>query len=150
LGLISLRAFLKKHRRIALDTSIFIYYLEEAPAYADMAGQVFSWLERPGHSAVTSTITMTEVLVHPYLDANEILVNQYYGLLTPYPNLEWIPPDLEIADTAARLRARHRLLSPDALQLATAICRTATGFLTNDQDLCRVTAIDVGILSQLG
>jgi hypothetical protein len=39
LGLISLPAFLKRHRRIALDISIFIYHLEANPSYADMAGE---------------------------------------------------------------------------------------------------------------
>jgi len=123
LGLTPLRAFLKRHRRIALDTSVFIYYLEANPSYVELAGEVFAWLERSPNTAVTSTLTMTELLVHPYRAANEPLVNQYYGLLSLFPNLEWVAPDLAIADTAARIRAHHRLRTPDALQAATAIRR---------------------------
>jgi hypothetical protein len=40
-------------------------------------------------------------------------VNLFYGLLSTYPNLEWIALSLEIADVAARLRAMHGLRTPD-------------------------------------
>jgi predicted nucleic acid-binding protein len=149
LGLIRLRAFLKRHRRVALDTSIFIYHLEANPSYADMAGEIFAWLERSPHTAVTSTLTMTELLVQPYRAGNEVLVNQYYGLLSLFPNLEWIAPDLAIADTAARIRARYRLRTPYALQAATAIRSGATAIFPNDADLSRVSDIETGFLEQL-
>jgi predicted nucleic acid-binding protein len=149
LGVTALSAFLRRHRRIGLDTSVFIYHLEANAAYAHLAGEVFTWLEGPPHAAVTSTITMTELLVHPYRLGNEPLVNQYFSLLSLFPNLEWVPPDLAIADTAAQLRAQHRLRTPDALQLATAVRRRATGFLTNDGELTRVTAVEVVTLQEL-
>jgi predicted nucleic acid-binding protein len=149
LGLIRLRTFLKRHRRIALDTSIFIYHLEANPSYVDMASEIFTWLERSPHSAVTSTFTMTELLVQPYRAGNEPLVNQYYGLLSLFPNLEWVAPDLAVADAAAQLRARYSLRTPDALQAATAISRGATAIMTNDADLARVSEVKAGVLDQL-
>ncbi|MBL8227512.1 MAG: PIN domain-containing protein [Bryobacterales bacterium] len=111
--------------------------------------EVFAWLERPLHAAVTSTITMTELLVHPYRAANQALVNQYFGLLSLFPNLQWVAPDLAIADTAARLRAEHRLRTPDALQVATALQWGASAILTNDAALTVVPGITVGVLDQL-
>ncbi len=126
-----LRALLKKHRRIALDTSIFIYYLEENPTYVEMADEVFEWLERSHNTAVTSTLTLTEALVRPHREENDSLVEQYFGLLSTFPNLEWVAPEIAIADTAARIRARHRLRTPDALQAATAVHCGATAFITN-------------------
>ena len=149
MGLTPLRAFLARHRRIALDSSVFIYHLESNPSYVELAGEVFAWLERSPNSAVTSTLTMTELLAHPYRASNEPLVNQYYGLLSLFPNLEWIAPDLAIADTAARIRAHHRLRTPDALQIATAIRGGASAILTNDSDIARVLEVDVGILDRL-
>jgi predicted nucleic acid-binding protein len=149
LGLTKLRGFLKNHRRIAIDTSIFIYHLEAKPAYFDTTDEIFAWLERPPHTAVTSSLTMTELLVQPYRTRNPALVNQYYGLLSTFPNLEWIAPDLAIADAAAQLRADHRLRTPDALQVATGIRSGATALLTNDMDLSRVSQIEVAILDQL-
>jgi len=149
LGVTPLRAFLARHHRIALDSSVFIYYLEANPAYVDMAGEVFGWLERSQNTAVTSTLTMTELLVHPYRESNEAMVNQYYGLLSLFPNLEWIATDLAIADTAARIRARHGLRTPDALQVATAIRTGASALLTNDSGIARVEETEVGVLDQL-
>jgi len=149
LGLSPLRAFLRRHRRIALDTSVFIYYLEANPLYVEMAGEVFDWLERPNHTAVTSTLTMTELLVQPYRDGSEELVDRYFGLLSTFPHLDWVAPDLDIADAAAQIRAEHRLRTPDALQAATGIRRGATALLTNDAEIARVTQIEVGLLDQL-
>ena len=149
MGLTRLRTFLARHRRIAFDTSIFIYHLEANPVYVDLAGEAFSWLERLPNKAVTSTLTLTELLVHPYRESDEQRVNQYYGLLSSFPNLDWIAPDLAIADEAARLRARHRLRTPDALQVATAIRAGASALLTNDTDTARVKDVEVGILDQL-
>ncbi len=116
MGLATIRSLLRKHRRIALDTSIFIYYLEANPSYVDLAGEIFAWVEHSPHTAVTSTLTMTELLVLPYRTGNEPLVNQHYGLLSAFPNLEWIAPDLTIADMGAQIRARYGLRTPDALQ----------------------------------
>ncbi len=132
MGVERLRAFLRSHRRIALDTSIFIYQLEPNPKYLAFTDPIFSWLERPGSAAITSTITMTELLVLPYREGDEQRVNDFYGLLSNYPNLDWIAPNLETAELAARIRALHRLRTPDALQAATAVHAQATGLITND------------------
>jgi len=148
LGVDQLRTFLRRHRRIGLDTSIFIYQLEANPRYIALADSVFSWVERAGHEAVTSTITMTELLVPSYRDKDEHRVDEFYGLLSTYPNLRWIPPDLETADLAARLRARYRLRTPDALQAATAIQASATGFLTNDPVFGRISEFKTAVLDQ--
>ncbi len=75
---------------------------------------------------------MTELLVQPYRESDQKRVDVFYALLSTYPNLEWIAPDLEIAHLAARFRARYRLRTPDALQAATAAHSQATGFVTND------------------
>ncbi|MDQ1470345.1 MAG: hypothetical protein QOJ99_1825 [Bryobacterales bacterium] len=60
-----------------------------------------------------------------------------------------VAPDLAIADAAARIRAHHRLRTPDALQVATGVCSSATALLTNDPDLARVDRIEVGLLDRL-
>lgn len=141
-------SFLRRHRRIALDTSVFIYQLEANARYVALTDSVFSWLERTGHEAVTSTITMTELLVPSYRNDDEDSVDAFYGLLSTYPNLQWIAPDLEAADVAARLRAQYRLRSPDALQAATAIQAEATGLITNDPVFARIAEFDTAVLDR--
>jgi predicted nucleic acid-binding protein len=144
-----LQAFLRRHRRIGIDTSIPIYQLEANPRYVALADAVFAWIEEPGHSAVTSTITMTELLVQPYRDSDDDRVNDFYGLLTTYPNLQWIAPDLEIADIAAGFRSRQRMRTPDALQAATAVRAEATGFVANDSIFARVDALETLLFEEM-
>src|ERR1700735_4623056 len=110
---------------------------------------VVSWVERAGHEALTSTITMTELLVPSYRDGEEHKVDEFYGLLSTYPNLRWIAPDLETADLAARLRGAYKLRTPDALQAATALRAQATGFITNDSVFARIKEFEIVVLDQL-
>jgi predicted nucleic acid-binding protein len=144
-----LRAFLRHHRRIALDTSIFIYQLGANSKYLPCTDLIFSWLERSESRAVTSTITMTELLVLPYREGDEQRADDFYGLLSTYPNLDWVAPDLEIAELAARIRALHRLQTPDALQAATAAHSQATGLITNDAIFKRVEDFQTLVLDEL-
>ena len=148
MGLDRLRRLLRSHQRIALDTSVFIYHLQAHPKYLPLTDQVLSRLEQPGSIAVTSTITMTELLVQPCRDSNQERVDQFYGLLSTYPNLEWIAPSLEIATLAAEIRAAHRLRTPDALQAATALHAHATALVTNDPKFRRITTIETLVLDE--
>ena len=144
-----LRAFLRRHRKIALDTSVFIYQLEANARYLPLTDLIFSWLEGLDSKAVTSTITMTELLVQPYRDdSDDQRVDVFYSLLTTYPNLDWIAPNLEIADVAARLRALHQMRTPDALQAATAEYSGATGLITNDAVFERVKTFETLVLER--
>jgi predicted nucleic acid-binding protein len=92
---------------------------------------------------------MTELLVLPYHEGDEQLANDFYGLLSTYPNLDWIAPNLEIAELAARIRALHRLRTPDALQAATALQAQATGLITNDRLFERAKEFETLVLDDL-
>jgi uncharacterized protein len=148
LGLGELGSVLRRHRRIALDTSIFIYHLESNSKYVALTQQIFSLVERHRIGAITSTMTMTELLVQPYRILNERRVDQFYGLLTTFPNLAWIAPSLEIADLAAQLRAAHNLRTPDALQAATALHEQATALITNDLIFDRIRTLEIVVLDR--
>jgi predicted nucleic acid-binding protein len=92
---------------------------------------------------------MTELLVQPYRAGDEQRVNEFYGLLSTYPNLGWIAPDLEIADMAARIRAIHGLRTPDSLQAATAVRSQVTGLVTNDPVFERVDSFETLVLDRV-
>jgi predicted nucleic acid-binding protein len=132
-----------------LDSAVFIYQIEGNPAYVELTHQIFSWLKTAGVKGITSTITMLEVLVHPYRQSDLERVDLYYGLLSTYPRLEWVAASLEIADTAAHLRAGLNLRTPDAVQASTAIHSAATGFISNDPVFRKIQALDVLILDDL-
>jgi predicted nucleic acid-binding protein len=113
------------------STSVFIYQLEANPRYVAVTDRIFAWL------------------IQPCRDSGEHRVAEFYALLTTYSNLDWIAPDLEVADIAARIRATHRLRTPDALQAATAIRAQATGLVTNDPVFERVAAFETLVLDHL-
>jgi len=141
-----LRAFLRRHRRVALDTCIFIYQWEGNPRYSPLTDCIFSALERSDLVAVTSSITMTELLVHPYRNADVVKINELFGLLSTYPDLEWIAPSLEVAARAAEIRAQFGLRTPDALQAANAVHNKVTSFVTNDPTFRRIKDFETLIL----
>jgi predicted nucleic acid-binding protein len=145
----AIERLLRRHRKVGIDTSVFIYQVEESAKYVEPVDRIFAWLEVPSNSAATSTITMLELLVQPYQQSDVHRVNKFYALLSTYPNLEWIPPTLDIADSAARLRAEHRLKIPDALQAATALAAQATAFVTNDAVFRRLPGLEVLILDEI-
>jgi predicted nucleic acid-binding protein len=149
LGLNRLGTFLRRHHKIALDTNIFIYELDANPRYLAFARHVFQWLAELHHFAVTSTLTMTEVQTRPYAAGTKRQANEYYALLSNYPHLEWIAPDLVIADLAAQFRAKHRMRTPDAIQAATAVRSSATGFISNDPIFHRVEGFEALTLDDL-
>jgi len=140
--------FLEEHPLLSLDTSVFIYFVERHPRYHGLCGPVFEAIENGSIEATTSTLTLLEILVQPYRKKLDDLVLKFFALLTTYPNLRWIDLNVDIADTAARLRADHRLKTPDAIQAATAISSGATGFLCNDAAFKRVKEFDCLLLDE--
>lgn len=149
MGVAQLNRLLRFHSRITLDTSVFIYQLQANPKYVGLTDGIFAWLQRPKSLGVTSTITMTELLVQPYRDHHQQKTDEIYGLLSTFPNLAWISLSLEIADTAARIRAEYGLRTPDALQVATAIHSNATALITNDATFRRVVGVQIMVLDDL-
>ena len=55
-------------------------------------------------------------------------------------NFTLLPIDRAVAEIAADVRARYRLRTPDALQVAAALSAGCEALVTNDTTLSRVTA----------
>lgn len=139
---------MRQHRRIGLDSNILIYFVEAHAKYFGLVKAIFESIETGRNLGLCSTLSLLEVLVQPYRRNDEEVINRFYGLLTTYPNLTWVELSVEIADLAARLRAKYRLKTPDAILLATSIHSGATGFVGNDAQLKRVTELEVLVLAQ--
>lgn len=143
------QGFPAERERIGLDTNVFIYFLEYHPRYGAWCASLFDRIERGQNSAVTSTVTLLELLVQPYRDQKEELAQKIFALASTYPKLEWVSVTMNIAGRAAELRARYRLSTPDAIQLATAIGHNATRFYGNDRGLRRVKEIECVLVDDL-
>lgn len=129
---------LGQHRRVGFDTAVLIYYLQDHPLFAPVAGNFFDLVEDGQLTAVTSVVTWLEVLVRPLRDGATRQVDHYRGMLRSFPNLEVRSIDIPEAERAALLRSRYRIATPDALQLAACLEAGCTAFLTNDTDLARL------------
>lgn len=144
-----LHDFLKKHPTIALDSSIFIYHLEDHPRYAPLTEIIFDALEKGKNRGVTSYLTLMEIITKPKSEGLLQVARDYEYYLTTFPNLTFYEMGLEVARKASDLRATERIKSPDAIQLATAILYGATAFLTNDRIFERIKEMDILILDKL-
>ena len=143
-----LQEFLKNHQLIGLDTSIFIYHLEDHPRYSPLTEIIFSALEKGINKGVTSYLTLMEILVKPKTEGLPQVARDYEYYLTTFPNLNFYEMGLDVARKASDLRAADRIKSPDAIQLATAILYGATDFITNYKIFKKVQGVEVLILDK--
>jgi predicted nucleic acid-binding protein len=134
---------------IGLDTAPLIYFIEQNPAYLEMVRAFFQAMSQREFQVVTSTLTLTEVLVHPLRSGDRDLATQYRDILFDQENLTIVPVSAEIAEIAAQLRATQNLRTPDAIQLATTIRGGARFFLTNDSRLPVIENLELLVLEKL-
>ena len=92
---------------------------------------------------VTSSIAVLEVLVVPYRAGDLALAGRYEALLTRSSGLELIDATLDQLRTAAQLRARFKIKTPDALQLTAAISRGCTSLVTNDREFPTIPGLRI-------
>lgn len=137
------RRAVAKHRIVGLDTAPLIYFIEEVEPYADLVEPVFELLGNQRLHAVTSTITLAEILTKPVADKNYALVDEIKFTLKSFSTLTMFAVDEKLAEGAAFVRARHGIRLPDALQVAAAIQGEATLFITNDKRLKKIDAFEV-------
>jgi predicted nucleic acid-binding protein len=128
--------------------SIDLLYRTE-PLYLPLVQPFFEAVERGDIEIVTSTITLTEVLVHPLRNQNHALARQYSHILLNASHVKTLAVSPQIAIEAAELRAKWGYRTPDAIQLATAQTSHATSFVTNDGDLASTSDLQVVVLDHL-
>ena len=132
--------------KICIDTAPIIYFIEEHAKYREMIRPVFVEIASRNIEAITSTITLLEVLVHPLRTGNGALAEKYREILLSSEGLTTFEIFHEVSEMASRLRAKYSMRTPDALQIAVGILYGATKFLTNDPDLKRVSEIKILVL----
>jgi len=130
-----------------MDTSLFIYHLEANPRYVPLTKTIFKGIENGKWRGIASTITLMEITVRPWQLGREMVAREYETVLLHFPNLALVDVDRNVARTAAMLRAKFNIATPDALLVATSLTTGAKSFLTNDKRLSKLQAlIDVIVL----
>ncbi len=132
---------------IGVDSMIFIYHFADHPQYAPLTNIFFDALENNKITAVTSIISLIEILIKPEREKELALVEEYEKILYNFPNLEILPIDESVARLGAKLRGHYSFLkTPDAIQLSVALLKDCKAFLTNDEKLKRIKEIHTIVL----
>jgi predicted nucleic acid-binding protein len=136
--------------RLYLDTNVIIYAAEGTAALpASLKGALLR-VDAGQLSAVTSELTLAEVLVKPLRDQDAAMIQRYESRLTSGPSLTVAPVSRGILARAAELRAGQTSLKlPDAIHAATALLHGCTTFLTNDARFETVGPLPVLLLSRM-
>ncbi len=132
---------------IAIDTAPFIYLIEEHETYLPVVEPVFSAIDDGRIAAVSSALTLLEVLVVPLRAADMALARRYEELLGHSRGLELVEVSRAVLRDAAALRAATGMRTPDAIQIATALQRGCTSFVTNDRALPALPGLGILQLS---
>jgi predicted nucleic acid-binding protein len=138
-----------QHKRVLIDTSIWIYHFEQHPQLAAPAGKIIESLEEGEFRGVASELTLLELTVKPLQLGRQDVADDYEVLLDYFPNFELEPISREILLEAAALRARQRLRTPDAIQIATGLRTGATLAVTNDEGWRNFPLMETIILTDL-
>ena len=125
---------------LLVDSAPIIYTLEGHQKFAKRFERVFELHAKGQLRFAVSTVTIAEVLTGPLQAGEEALARRYRRVLEG-----WVVVDFnaDIAEGAARLRARYGLKLPDAIQAASAIAINADALVTHDRDFGRVKGLRV-------
>nr|WP_281268010.1 type II toxin-antitoxin system VapC family toxin [Methanospirillum stamsii] len=100
------------------------------------------------YTAVTSELTLAEVLIKPLMDNNENLQMMYEEIMQSSDFLSLATIDRQILVEAARIRASSNAIHlPDAIHLATAQIHNCSCFITNDKRLKNNQPFQVIVIS---
>jgi len=137
---------LRRNARVCVDSMTFIYFIEAHQQYLPVVRDLFWMIDQGMINAFSSYLTLLEVLVQPLKENRVDLVNEYKSILLSASGFQLLPINGDIAERGAEIRARYGFRTPDALQLATALCNGAGAFVTNDTRLRRFRELEVVLL----
>jgi predicted nucleic acid-binding protein len=125
---------------LLMDSPPIIYFLEDHPTLGRRFEPIFEAHAARRLRLAVTTITIAEVLTGPLQAADEARARRYRAILET-----WQPVglDVDIAESAARLRAAFRLKLADAVQAASALATNAAALVTYDRDFSRVRGLRV-------
>ena len=138
---------LKKIKTIFLDTAPVIYFIEAHHQFGPPVRQVIELMNENRIQAVTSVLTLSEVLPKPVETGNDELAEKFKTYLKNGQNLTLLPITEIIGESGGVLRGEYpHLKTVDAVQIATALDAEADAFLTNDKSLSGIKEIKIIVL----
>ena len=145
----NLHETMKSISRLGIDSAPLIYLVEKHSTYFDQMLFIIQQIHKGSITAISSTLTIIEVLIHPIRQSNTHLINEYRDILENSKGFDLVSLQPTVAHIAADLRAKYNLKTPDAIHVASAIHMDCDAFLTNDEGIKRVTEIPILLLDEL-
>lgn len=136
------------NKTVFLDTAPLIYYIEENKTYVKFLGKLFEANSQNKFQFTTSVLTLMEILIQPIRINAAKLVEEYENIICNSKTISIHDFNIEIAKTAAKIRAEYGFKTPDSIQLATAISTNSDYFLTNDKQLKTFKEIEIILLEE--
>ena len=131
---------------IGLDTSIFIYLLENNTEFADRCEKIIEQVQFDGYHAIFASIGLIEIYTGPKRTGDVEQIHYCRNYITQLPNLIVANLNEPVIDIASDLRAKYKITVPDAIHIASAIVYGADTFITNDKALKKVKEISIQLL----
>ena len=128
---------------VALDTPLFIYFIEEHPKFFPILRNLFSAIDAQKLPACTSALTLLEILVLPLRYGRVDIADRYDRILSYGRGLSLCNIEASVLREAARLRAVYQVKTPDAIQIGSALVNRCRYFVTNDRRLPQIHDIDI-------
>jgi predicted nucleic acid-binding protein len=129
-----------EHGLLLVDSAPVIYVLEGHAKLGPRFKPLFEAHAAGLYRFAVTTITVAEVLTGPLQAGNEALARRYRAMLQSWHVVEL---GLDIAESAARLRAKLHLKLADAVQAASALAINADALITHDRDFARLRSLRV-------
>lgn len=133
-------ADLPEHALVLMDSAPIIYFLEGHAKFGPRFKPLFEAHAAGRFRFAVTTITVAEVLTGPLQAADEALARRYRAILESW---QVVDLDLDVAESAARLRTTLRLKLADAVQAASALAVNADALVTHDRDFSRVSSLRI-------
>lgn len=143
-----IRTLAERHRRVALDSNVLIYLLDDHPRLAMPASALVDAIADGVLDGVMASVGVTEILAGAASADDGPLFELAVATIRDI-GLEIVPLDVEAAAEAAWIRGRTGASLPDALHLACATAAGATAFVTNDRRLRSPSRLEVVRLEDL-
>lgn len=135
--------------RVYWDTMLFIYLLEAHPAFGPRVQAVHQALTQQGAKLCTSVFTVGEILTMPRKTDDQKKIDLLMDYFEFSGNIQVVPFTIRTAQRYAEIRAKERVLSADAIHLASASEVQADMFMTNDRKLQRLRIDGIKLVADM-
>lgn len=125
---------------VLIDTNPLVYWFEGNDLAAPFES-IFVDVQAGRIDALVTPVTVAEVVTGPLRAGKDALAERYRQAITAGRGFGVRDTSADIAMLAARLRLRHGLKLPDAIQVATAVDAGCFALVSRDRDLRRVTDV---------